>query len=480
MRTQAALTTFCVLAARLTFAADLTGAELFEKKIRPVLAAHCYSCHSGPTPFSGLRLDSPPAMHEVIESGKLLSALHRDGKIKMPPAGPLEADQIADFEAWIKLGAPDPRTENSAPPAYNFDEARKFWSFQPVQDPAPPLVRDPLWNKTAIDRFVKARLDEKKLTPLHTASKRALIRRATFDLTGLPPTPEDVAAFLADTSPNAFDKVIDRLLASQQYGERWGRHWLDLVRYADTSGGNADFPVPDAYRYRNWVIHAFNDDKPYDQFLREQLAGDLLAAKDDEDRNAKIVATGYLAISRRFGSNNGEFNLTIDDTIDNVGKAMLGLSVSCARCHDHKFDPIPQRDYYSLYGIFESTKYAFPGTETYPHPKDFVSLGNPRQADRLKSYQDELAELDRRIQDLQRDEGRQGPEQGGSRQRDPADEGPDHYSGARRAQIAQSLRRQRWQAGQRENSDQRRSVSSGRPGSARIPDRAGRPAGSRR
>jgi len=398
MRTQAALITVCALSGRLTFAADLTGAELFEKKIRPVLAAHCYSCHSGPTPFSSLRLDSPQAMHGVIESGRLLSALHRDGKIKMPPAGPLEADQIADFEAWIKLGAPDPRAENSVPPAYNFEEARKFWSFQPAKDPTPPLISDPLWNTTAIDRFVKAKLDEKKLVPLSTASKRVLIRRATFDLTGLPPTPEDVAAFLADTSPDAFDKVIDRLLASPQYGERWGRHWLDLVRYADTSGCNADFPVPDAYRYRNWVIHAFNDDKPYDQFLREQLAGDLLAAKDDEDRNAKIVATGYLAISRRFGSNNGEFHLTIDDTIDNVGKAMLGLSVSCARCHDHKFDPIPQRDYYALYGIFQSSKYAFPGTETYSHAKDFVSLGSKGQADRLRSYQDELATLDLRIQ----------------------------------------------------------------------------------
>ncbi len=175
--------------------------------------------------------------------------------------------------------------------------------------------------------------------------------------------------------------MIDRLLASQQYGERWGRHWLDVVRYADTCGDNSDFPVPDAYRYRNWVIHAFNDDKPYDEFLREQIAGDLLPVRKDsagkpiaEDRNAKIVATGYLAIARRFGSGGDEFQLTIDDTIDNVGKAMLGLSVACARCHDHKFDPIPSRDYYALYGIFESTKYPFPGTELYPHAKDFVAL----------------------------------------------------------------------------------------------------------
>jgi hypothetical protein len=397
MRKRYALITFVVFSGRFASAADLNGADLFEKKIRPLLSEKCYVCHSGARPFSGLRLDSAQATREAIDSGKLLSAIRREGKIKMPPAGPLSADQIGDFEAWIKLGAPDPRAEKAVP-VYDFDQARKFWSFQPVKDPPPPTVADPAWNKTAIDRFVKAKLDERKLTPLGPASKRVLIRRATFDLTGLPPTPEDVAAFLADTSADAFDKVIDRLLASQQYGERWGRHWLDLVRYADTSGCNADFPVPDAYRYRNWVIRAFNDDKPYDQFLREQLAGDLLPAKDDEDRNAKIVATGYLAISRRFGSANSEFHLTIDDTIDNVGKAMLGLSVSCARCHDHKFDPIPLRDYYALYGIFQSTKYAFPGTEIYPHAKDFVSLGSKSAADRLKAYQGELAELDRRIQ----------------------------------------------------------------------------------
>jgi len=396
MRTRFALALLCSLSVH-ALAADQAGADVFENKIRPVLAARCFTCHTGDTPRGGLHLDSAQAMRGAIDSGKLLSAIRREGNLKMPPESPLPSDQLADFEAWIKMGAPDPRAEKAAP-AYNFDEARRFWSFQPVKDPAPPAVADLAWNKTAIDRFVKSKLDEKKLTPLGTASKRVLIRRATFDLTGLPPTPEDVAAFVADTSAGAFDKVIDRLLASPQYGERWGRHWLDLVRYADTSGCNADFPVPDAYRYRNWVIQAFNDDKPYDQFLREQLAGDLMASKDDEDRNAKIVATGYLAIARRFGSSNAEFHLTIDDTIDNVGKAMLGLSVSCARCHDHKFDPIPARDYYAMYGIFKSTKYAFPGTEIYPHARDFISLGAKPAADRLKSYQEELAELDRRIQ----------------------------------------------------------------------------------
>src|SRR5205823_1688794 len=209
------------------------------------------------------------------------------------------------------------------------------------------------------------------LTPPLRAGKLALIRRATYDLTGLPPTPEETEAFLKDASPQAFEKVVDRLLASQQYGERWGRHWLDVVRYSDTSGDNSDFPVPSLFRYRNWVIAAFNKDQTYDQFLRDQIAGDILAERDDlvhknkEEWQQKPIATGYLANSRRFGSRVAEFHLTIDDTIDNIGKGTLGLTVGCARCHDHKFDPIPAADYYGLYGIFKSSVYAHAGTEIY-------------------------------------------------------------------------------------------------------------------
>ncbi len=401
--------------------ADSDGFDFFEKKIRPVLAERCYECHSASakTLAGGLMLDSAPGMKRGGDSGKpavtpadieksrLISAIRRDGKLKMPPGDPLTAEQIADFEEWVKMGAPDSRVKDyKAPSPYNFEAAKRFWSFQKVTDPAPPKVADLAWNKTAIDRFVKAKLDEKKLKPMGVASKRTLIRRASYDLTGLPPSPEDVAAFVADTSPGAFDKVIDRLLASPQYGERWGRHWLDVVRYADTCGDNSDFPVPEAYRYRNWVIRAFNDDKPYDQFLREQIAGDLLPVAKDaagkdltEDRRDKTIATGYLAAARRFGSGAADFNLTIDDTIDNLSKSMVGLSVACARCHDHKFDPIPQRDYYALYGIFESSKYTFPGTELFPHAKDFVAL-NPKDADKLKAITDELSQLDHRIQDL--------------------------------------------------------------------------------
>jgi hypothetical protein len=176
--------------------------------------------------------------------------------------------------------------------------------------------------------------------------------------------------------------VVDRLLASPAYGERWGRHWLDVVRYADTSGCNADVPIPDAYRYRNYVIESFNRDKPYDQFLREQLAGDLLPAASESQRLEQIVATGYLAISRRFSSLNEETHLTFDDTIDNVGKTILGLTLSCARCHDHKYDPVPVEDYYALYGIFSSTRYAFPGTEIPRHPRNLIALLSPRAAKR--------------------------------------------------------------------------------------------------
>jgi hypothetical protein len=390
--------------------------EFFEKKIRPVLAEKCYGCHSASAPklMGGLMVDSGAGLLRGGVSGQsavtpkspqkslLLTAIKREGKLKMPPGPALAPEVVADFETWIKMGAPDPRAEVPPPPAYNYEEAKKFWSFQPVKDSPPPKVTDPKWP-SEIDRFIKAKLDEKKLVPVGLASKRDLLRRATFDLTGLPPAPEEMTAFLADSSPRAFEKVVDRLLASRAYGEKWGRHWLDLVRYADTSGCNSDYPIPDAYRYRNWVIQSFNKDKPYDEFLREQIAGDLLTAPGKnaiEDRNEKIIATGYLAIARRFGSRNNEFHLTIEDTIDNLGKTMLGVSVACARCHDHKFDPIPQRDYYALYGIFQSTKYAFPGTEIYQHAKDFTPLAEGRDAARLVSYQNETSKIDERYEDF--------------------------------------------------------------------------------
>ena len=224
-----------------------------------------------------------------------------------------------------------------------------------------------------------------------------LLRRATFDLIGLPPAPQEIRDFVADESPQAFERVIDRLLASPHYGERWGRHWLDVVRYADTAGETADYPVPQAYKYRNWVIDALNRDEPYDQFVREQVAGDLLAAAGPADQYAqRITATGYVAISRRFGFDPQNYqHLTIADTIDTLGRSVLGLSIGCARCHDHKYDPISTRDYYALYGIFASTRYAFPGSEERKTPSDFVPLIPPAEAKAAaEAQQAELARLE--------------------------------------------------------------------------------------
>jgi hypothetical protein len=400
------------------------GIEYFERNIRPLLADNCYGCHSSKLakPMGGLLLDSRAGMLRGGKSGTpaivpgkpeeslLLGAVLGSNKdLRMPPGKTLSPIEIEHLAEWIKMGAPDPRTGAAPPPppspAYDWDKAKQHWAFRPIQDPKPPAASSPEWSRSPIDAFIKARLDQKGLTPQPRATKLVLIRRAAYDLTGLPPSPEEVDAFLKDTSPKAFEKVVDRLLASPQYGERWGRHWLDVVRYADTSGDNSDFPVPAMFRYRNWVIDAFNKDQPYDQFLRDQLAGDILAARDGlaetnkEDWQAKIIATGYLANARRFGSRIQEFHLTIDDTIDNLGKGILGLTVACARCHDHKFDPIPTADYYALYGIFKSTAYPHAGTEIYPHTFGFAAL-NSSQAPELNRYETQLSGLDNRIEDI--------------------------------------------------------------------------------
>jgi len=400
------------------------GVEFFEKKIRPVLLESCYGCHSAQArkPQGGLLLDSREAMLRGGASGQpavvpgdperslIIAAIrYTDPKLQMPFGGKLPDRVVKDFEEWVRMGAPDPRQAAAAPTTargpYDLGEAKKFWSFQPVKDHEPPAVKNAAWARTPVDCFILAELEKRGLKPAPDADRRTLIRRATFDLTGLPPTPREVDDFLADASPDAFAKVVDRLLASPHYGERWGRHWLDLVRYADTAGCNSDFPVPAAYKYRDYVIKSFNDDKPYDQFIREQIAGDLLPSKTEAEKFERVVATGYIAISRRFGSRDVDQNLTIDDTIDNVGKAFLGLSVSCARCHDHKFDPIPTADYYALYGIFKSTRYSFPGTEIYPRPHSLVPLVAGKDAERLEKYQKEVAELDLKRESLQVERG---------------------------------------------------------------------------
>jgi mono/diheme cytochrome c family protein len=391
--------------------------EFFEKSIRPVLADRCYSCHSASAPKlkGGLRLDTREGLRKGGETGPALvpgdpdrsllirAILRGEDAEKMPPKDSerLSPEQIRDFKAWVKMGAPDPRTPAAAAaapkPAINFEEARRRWPFNPVAEPALPAVADASWPRSPIDRFILAKLEEKRLRPARDADPRTLLRRVSFDLTGLPPTPEEIDAFLADSRPEALSRVVERLLASPAYGERWGRHWLDVVRYSDSAGDNSDFPVPQIYKYRNYVINAFNKDTPYDRFIVEQIAGDLLHFEDEAERARNLVATGYIANARRFGSvvDDYPWHLTIEDTIDNMGRTFLGLTASCTRCHDHKFDPLTNEDYYALYGIFESTRYPWPGIELQQYQRDFVPLAPVDQVEKVaKEREAKQAALD--------------------------------------------------------------------------------------
>jgi len=393
------------------------GIEFFERKVRPLLVKHCYSCHSAEAKKlrGELRLDTRDGVKQGGASGPvvvpgepaksplILAVRHAADVQPMPPKEKLTDAEIADLEAWVKMGVPDPRT-GAATAAADPTKGRDFWSFQPVRDHPPPPVKDESWPINPIDRFVLAELEKRDLKPVAPADKRALIRRATFDLTGLPPTPEEIADFLNDDSPDAYAKLIDRLLASPAYGERWGRHWLDVVRYADSAGDNSDFPIPQMVKYRDWVIDAFNRDLPYDRFITEQLAGDLLPATDATDRYQKLIATGYLANARRFGSYEDArypWYLTYEDTIDNLGRTFLGLTINCARCHDHKFDPISQEDYYALYGFFQSTRYPRAGIELDQVQRDLVPLASASEIERAEHERKaELAKVEAKAKRL--------------------------------------------------------------------------------
>jgi cytochrome c553 len=340
------------------------AAEFFETHIRPLLVSKCSSCHGDKNPSGGLRLDSReemlkgggrgPAMAPGDANASLIvRAVRYDSALKMPPTGKLSDEEIAALEAWVKMGAPWPAAHSGGhtlPKGAFSDAQRTWWSFQPIKNPLLPKVKDAAWCRTPIDRFILAKLEAKGLQPAPAADRRTLIRRATFDLIGLPPTPEEVRSFLTDKSPNAYEKVVDRLLVDPRYGERWGRHWLDVARYADTKGYVfVDDPLfHNAYTYRDYVIDAFNQDKPYDQFVIEQLAADLLP--QEADRHS-LAALGYLTVGRRFLNDPVLIN---DDRIDVTCRGLMALTVGCARCHDHKFDPIPTKDYYSLYGVFAS------------------------------------------------------------------------------------------------------------------------------
>ncbi len=343
--------------------------RFFETSIRPVLAEHCYSCHGPKKQRVDLRLDSrdailkggasgPAAVPGQPEKSLLLKAVrHVDAELKMPPDRKLSDRQIADLTRWVRLGLPYPQEKVVG---QGNTEAKDFWAFQPPTDPPPPAVKDTAWPRSDLDRFLLAKLEEKGLRPAPPADPRTLIRRATFDLTGLPPTPEEIDAFLTDRSPDAFAKVVDRLLAAPAYGERWGRHWLDVARYADSNGLDENVAYGNAWRYRDYVVAAFNEDRPYDQFLLEQLAGDLLPpAPDAAVRQERLIATGFLALGPKVLAEVDEKKMEadiIDEQLDTVGRTVLGLTVGCARCHDHKFDPISQKDYYGLAGVFRSTR----------------------------------------------------------------------------------------------------------------------------
>jgi hypothetical protein len=333
-----------------------------------VLVNNCYKCHSRQTDKlkGNLSVEFRESLLKGGETGPavvpgdpanslLIKAIrYEDADLQMPPKAPLTDQQIDDLTAWVKMGAPDPRVAGSLLTSADWGKNRKeHWSFQPLKKVEVPAVTDSNWVATPVDSFILAKLEANHMKPAAAADKHALLRRATYDLTGLPPTPEEMDAFVNDSSPDAYAKVVDRLLASPQYGERWGRYWLDTARYADTKGdikNNQDVPqYPFAWTYRDYVVRSFNEDKPYNKFIREQIAGDQMSPTHDHQ---ELAAMGFLTLGPRFNDNNNDI---VNDRIDVVCKGILGLTVTCARCHDHKFDPIPQKDYYSLKGIFDSS-----------------------------------------------------------------------------------------------------------------------------
>ncbi|HVL39635.1 MAG TPA: PSD1 and planctomycete cytochrome C domain-containing protein [Fimbriimonadaceae bacterium] len=334
----------------------------FEAKIRPILLDNCVSCHGPKMQMAGLRLDQLAGLRKGSDSGpvvkpgdaggsKLIQAIRHEGGLKMPPGKKLNAEQIALLEGWVQMGAPWPEAGPQS------DQSKPLWSLQPVTKPTAPKVRGGAWLRNPIDAFVLASLEAKGLQPAEQADRRTLIRRVTYSLTGLPPSAGEVDAFLADTGTDAYNKVVDRLLASPRYGERWARLWLDVARYADTKGYvfEEDRNFHHAYTYRDWVINAFNRDLPYDRFVMEQIAADQLPDVRDSADRAALAAMGFLTLGRRFLNNEHDI---IDDRIDVTMRGFQGLTVACARCHDHKFDPIPTQDYYSLYGVFASSQEA--------------------------------------------------------------------------------------------------------------------------
>ena len=354
-------------------------AEFFEKKVRPLLVANCAKCHNPNAKVAELDLTTAEGFAKGGESGALINKEHPeesrllkvigyDDKLKMPPTGKMKDADIAVIAEWVKAGAywPSPKAavgETKAAPKSTrefTDEEKKFWAYQPLANSSAPKVKNSAWVKSPIDAFILAKLEEKNLQPAPPADKLTLLRRASYDLTGLPPNEQEIKDFLADVSPNAFEKVVERLLASPRYGEKWGRHWLDVARYADSTGNDEDHRYPFAWKYRDYVIESFNNDLPYAQFVREQIAGDLLPSKDGSEVNQRgIIATGFLALGPKAVAQQDKKKMlydVYDEQVDVTSKAFLGMTLACARCHNHKFDAVLTKDYYSMINIFASTR----------------------------------------------------------------------------------------------------------------------------
>lgn len=401
---------------------DPAGMQLFEREVRPILAQKCVVCHSGEKPQGGLKLTTregmlkggvsgPVLIPGKTDTGSLLAAINYRGK-RMPPQGQLPAQQIAALTRWIELGAPwpqgaaaslEPRQQHGPPPVTA--ETMKFWSFQPVKRPAVPKVKNLAWVRSPVDAFVLARLEAAGLQPNPSADRRTLIRRATYDLIGLPPSPEEVDAFVQDRSPQAYEQLIDRLLASPRYGEKWGRHWLDLVRFAESNSYERDGTKPEAWRYRDYVVNSFNADKPYDQFLTEQLAGDELSPRTPE----RLIATGYYRLGI-WDDEPADPQQALYDDLDDIakttGEVVLGMTVGCARCHDHKLDPLPQRDYYRFLAFFNGIRRYGVRSDESVVASSLRPLAPPDVAERLKreteQHQSRLREKQQEIDRVER------------------------------------------------------------------------------
>jgi hypothetical protein len=402
------------------------AAEFFEKRVRPVLVENCFPCHSEAKTKGHLRIDSragilkggdsgPAAVAGNAEASLLVQLIRYQDELKMPPTGKLKAADIATLVTWVQKGLPWPETRSDSQIAASKSKVfeitgaqRRFWSFQPLSQTMPPPVANDSWCRTGIDRYILASLEANGLQPAPAADKRTLLRRATFDLTGLPPSPEETEAFLQDRAPGALARVVDRLLASLHYGEHWGRHWLDVVRYTDsfdpriTTGAGNEMDISEGWRYRDWVVAALNGDLPYSQFVVDQIAGDLVPAGKPGGINAAgITATGFLAIGNWGGGDADKEKLLTDiadDQVDVVSRTFMGLTLACARCHDHKFDPLPTGDYYGLAGMFFST-HILPnvGPKTNGPPMLRIPLASKAEVDRRSQVLARIAELEKQL-----------------------------------------------------------------------------------